>query len=66
MSKKLTLSERWDMDSQEFVIYRCHRCKHNKGDDKCEIYNIIPKEIAKMKKRVINLKINEICSSNTF
>lgn len=53
MSKRLTLNERWNIDAQDdagIVIYRCNRCRNHRGNNKCSVYGIIPKEITEFEK----------------
>ena len=54
MSKKLSLIERWEIDDAHGgagkVIWRCNSCRNHRGNNKCSVYGIIPKEIAEMKK----------------
>jgi hypothetical protein len=53
MSKKLSLIERWEIDARDdagMFIYRCNRCRNHRGNNKCSVYGIIPKEITGMKK----------------
>ena len=53
MSKRLTLNQRWNIDAQDdagIVIYRCNRCRNHRGNNKCSVYGIIPKEITEFEK----------------
>lgn len=46
--KRLTLEERWGIDDEmgaEMPVYRCHRCEHYRGADRCEVYGTIPEDI---------------------
>ncbi len=53
MSKKLSLIERWEIDSRDdagIVVYRCNRCRNHRGNNECSVYGTIPKEITGLEK----------------